>query len=485
MATVPSQINQGGFKQVYLASFGLFITYIDSTIINVALPSVINDYHIGLDLAAWLINAFVLTLAVLLIATGKMSEIFGKAKVYTCGLILFLISSFMCGISPNIYLLILFRIIQGIAGAMIIPTSMSLAREAVPKEMVGRAIGIWGAIGALGAASGPPIGGIITEYFGWRWVFFINIPFILVILPATLRILKNYYHERKAAHFDPLGMLSIGISIFFLIFAILKGQEMGWTSVEIISYLFICIVSFLIFLGIEQKIKHPLMDFSIFRNKVYVAGLVSNLLAGMLTMGVNMLIPEYLTQVKEYDLILVSVLTTLLPLTSLFVGPLIGRLADKAGFFIPLTIGYVCALSGFLGLFLTRMDLPMIWLIIILLITGTGNGILMITCVAVSTSSLPPQQLSIGSGVFSMVRNVGGALGVAIMVSITLGYINRHSAVGSLDHKMIVSQAMKYAFLAGGVMTLLFSPSLILLKSKQGVSKREEHHGNLKMGQKT
>lgn len=484
MGTVPSPINQGGFKQVYIASFGLFITYIDSTIINVALPSVIKDYHIGLDLAAWIINAFILALAVLLIAMGKISEIYGKHKVYAWGLIFFLISSFLCGIAPNIYLLISFRVIQGIAGAMIIPTSMSLAREAVPKELVGRAIGIWGAIGALGAAGGPPLGGIITEYFGWRWIFFINIPFILLMLPAVLHIFKNYVFERKEAHFDLLGMLTIGTSILFLTFAILKGQEIGWTSIRILSCLLICILSFLLFLSIERRIMYPLLDFSVFNNKVYVAGLVSNLLAGILTMGVNMLIPEYLTQVQGYDLILVSMLTTLLPLSSLFVGPLIGRLVDKTGFFIPLMIGYGCALCGFFSLFLTPMNLSVVWLIVILLITGTGNGILMITCVAVSTSSLPPQQLSVGSGIFSMVRNVSGALGISIMISITLGYINSHS-VGSLDHKLIVSQAMKYAFLAGGVITLLFSPSLILLKSTRGIKNREESLSDLKIGQET
>ncbi|HJV46890.1 MAG TPA: MFS transporter [Bacillota bacterium] len=439
----PDQItvNQNGMKQVYIASFGLFITYIDSTIINVAIPEIMNDYHIGLDLASWLINTFVITLAVLMIAMGKMAEVFGKANVYKTGIILFMISSLLCGIAPSVYLLIFFRMLQGIAGAMIIPTSMSLAREAVSKEQVGKAIGMWGAMGALGAASGPPLGGLITEYLGWRWIFFLNIPIILAILPATLRIFRNYYHERKPAHFDPLGMLTIGMAIFFLTYGIIQGQKMGWMSVQIMSFFGICIVSLLIFIVIERKVKYPLMNFSIFRNRIYAAGLLSNLLAGMLTMGVNLLIPEYLTQVKGYDLLVVSILTTLLPLTSLFVGPLIGRMVDKVGFMVPLALGYLCALIGFSCLATMNMDLPMFWLVCILLITGTGNGILMITCVVVSTASLPPQQLSMGSGIFSMVRNVGGALGIALMVSITLSVENSYSSVLAEKGMMLVKQA--------------------------------------------
>lgn len=459
-----------GMKQVYIASMGLFITYIDSTIINVALPDIMGDYQIGLSLSSWLVNAFVLTLAVLMIAMGKMAQVFGSARIYTLGLVLFMLSSAMCGIAPTVELLIVSRILQGVAGAMIIPTSMALAREAVPKEHAGKAIGIWGAIGALGAAGGPPLGGFITEALGWRWIFFLNVPIIVAVLPFTWRMLKFSRHERKHVRIDFTGMVSIGASIFFLNYAILQGEEIGWLGPEVLIFLVMSVVSFAIFIWIEKRKSDPLVSFALFRNRQYVAGLVSNLLAGMLTMGSNMMIPEYLVQVKEYPMDKVAMLTTLLPLTSLLLGPLIGKLVDRTGFVVPLLLGYGCALTGFTLLFWTGTELSIGGLAAILLVTGTGNGILMITCVALSTSSLPPGQLAMGSGIFSMIRNVGGSLGVALMVSVALSFV--HSPAPMADEmyqasKLALASGMKAAFFTGTLVTLLFSPSLLLLRQKK------------------
>jgi EmrB/QacA subfamily drug resistance transporter len=418
----------GGLKQVFVVSLGLFIVFLDSTIVNIALPNIIDEYNIGLSFASWIINAFVITLAVLLVTMGKIADIFGKAKLYTIGLILFMISSFLCGIAPNAESLIVFRILQGISGSMVIPTSMILVREAVPPQKIGLAMGIWGAVGALAVAIGPSLGGIITESINWRWVFYINVPVILLGLPFTYIILRKIIETKKAFQIDVFGVLTLSIALFSLTYSILNGQDFGWTSWEILFGFSFSIICFILFVIIEAKVKNPLLDFQILKNHAYVAGIVSNLLSGIILMGTMILLPIFLIEVKEFDIIKASLLITPLSAVMLIVAPLIGRLIDKIGYFVPMLLGYMVSIVGFYLLSTIHSNISVSTLIWYIAISGMGIGILMVTSVTVCTSTVPEEQVSLASGIFAMMRNLGGAIGVALFVSITLTNLNYFSS---------------------------------------------------------
>jgi EmrB/QacA subfamily drug resistance transporter len=421
------EIQYGGLKQVFAVSIGLFLVFLDSTVVNIALPNIIDDYNITLSKASWIINAFVLVLAVLLVTFGKIADMVGRVKVFIIGLIIFTVSSFLCGFAPNEEILILSRVFQGFGGAMVIPTSMMLVRTAVPPEKTGMAMGIWGAIGALAVAIGPSLGGIVTEYIHWRWIFYINVPIVLMFLPFIILAFKGHKDVKAPFRLDVWGILTLSVSLFFLTYAILQGEELGWTSTPIYIYFGISLFTASLFILIERKVKYPLVDFTIFENRYYLSGVLTNLVGGSLLMGTLILLPIYLTQVKGYDTLESSFLITPLSAVMLVVAPMIGKMIDKIGYLIPMTVGYLFTIVGYLLLLNIDKNTTISYLVIVMAILGTGLGILLVTSVTVCTASVSDKHVSLGSGIFATSRNIGGSVGVALFVSLTLSFLNSYS----------------------------------------------------------
>lgn len=418
----------GGMKQVLAVSLGLFLVFLDSTVVNISLPNIMNDYEINLSVASWIINSFVLTLAILLITLGKIADFFGRRKIFLIGVIIFAISSLLCGMAPTVEVLIAARVLQGIGGAMIIPTSMMLVRTAVPAEKMGLAMGIWGAVGALAVAIGPSLGGVVTDFINWRWIFYINVPIIIVAFPFILLAFKGFKDIKSPFKLDVLGMLVVSVALYFLTYAILQGEKLGWTSTTIYIYFSISIIATLLFIVIEKRAKVPLVDFSIFNNKHYLGGILSNFLGGILLMGTLILLPVYLTQVKDFTTLYASFLITPLSAVMLIVAPIVGRIIDKIGYQVPMLFGYVFTVAGFIFLLKLTPDTEFPMLITMMSLLGTGLGIIMVTSVTVCTVSVTEKHVSLGSGIFATARNLGGALGVSLFVSITLSFLNQYAS---------------------------------------------------------
>ncbi|WP_129726439.1 MFS transporter [Ectobacillus funiculus] len=421
-------VQYGGLKQVFAVSLGLFLVFLDSTVVNIALPTIIEDYGITLSVASWIINAFVLTLAVLLVTFGKLADMFGRSRFFLIGLVIFTISSFFCGIAPNEEVLIVARVLQGIGGAMIIPASMMLVRTAVPPEKTGLAMGIWGAVGALAVAVGPSLGGVVTEYINWRWVFYINVPVVVLSYPFIRIAFKGHHDVRTPFSLDFWGIATLSAGLYFLTYAILQGEELGWTSQVIYLYFGISLVSALLFVLIERKVRQPLVDFTIFQNRHYVGGILSNFLGGVLLMGTLILLPIYFTQVKGYDTLQSSFLITPLSAVMLVVAPMIGRLIDRIGYFMPMVLGYIFTVAGFALLVNLDANVSLKHLVFVMIMLGTGLGIIMVTSVTVCTASVSDKHVSLGSGIFATSRNMGGAIGVSLFVSLTLSFLNTYSS---------------------------------------------------------
>lgn len=206
-----------GMYQVIVISLGLFVIFLDSTIVNIALPTMIEQFAISLKTAAWVLNAYTMTVAILLIFMGKLADLYGKKRLFSLGLTLFMLSSLVCALAPNALFLIAARTLQGISGAMAIPASMSLVRSIVPKEKVGAAMGIWSAVGALAIAVGPSLGGLITEAFSWHWVFYMNVPVILLALFLQRIALRSHQDQLQPGKLDWWGTLLLSLGLFFLL----------------------------------------------------------------------------------------------------------------------------------------------------------------------------------------------------------------------------------------------------------------------------
>lgn len=459
----------GGMKQVLAVSIGLFLVYLDTTIVNIALPTMSASLDMDLRMASWIINAFVITVAVLLIALGKVAELFGSYRVYLSGLVIFLIASFLCGFAVNVESLIVFRVLQGIGAATVIPASLLLVRGAVPPEKIGIAMGIWGGIGALGIAFGPSLGGIVTEFISWRWVFYINIPIVVLALAVTVRVFRHHKETRKPFHLDFVGLITFGISMYFLTYAILQGHDKGWTSNAILGCFAISLIMAIVFIYVERKVKFPLLDLRVFKNRTLIAGIIANVQSGILLLGMLIILPFYYTDVRGMDALTASLYITPASFVMLIVAPAIGRLIDKSGYAIPLILGYLFSVGGFFLLAAIEPDSSHLFLILAMMTAGIGIGILVITSMTIGTGTVTNEHAALGSSLFATLRNVGGAIGVALFVSIVVGNTGGYGpelASQGITPQAYVTDAMGKAYLSGIILSLVSMLSLLLLRKK-------------------
>lgn len=370
-----------GFKQIIAVSVGLFLVFLDTTIVNVALPYIAQDLQIGLRTASWIIHAFVITVAALLIAFGRLANIVGNYRTYMVGLFVFMAASLLCGFAPNVASLIVFRVLQGVGAAAIIPASFMLVRATVPSGRSHLALGVWGGIGLFAIAIGPVLGGIVTTFLNWEWVFLINLPFIAIFTPIATLAFSNYKEKRRP-----------------------------------------------FFLPDESGIKEPALKTGLLRNPVFIAGMVANFLSGVLLMGALILLPVYFTRVKEYDLLTASLMVTPLSAMILVVAPLIRRLIRSKRYLIPMWIGFLFATAGFFLLSILWAGISNGGLIVMMAVAGTGIGILMVTSATIGTTVVPEGCAGQGLAIYATARYTGGALGVALFVSLMLGFAHGYSA---------------------------------------------------------
>lgn len=449
-------------SQVFVISLGLFVIFLDSTVVNIALPSMIQQFSISLKTAAWVINAYTMTVAILLIFMGKLADLYGKKRLYAAGLLLFMLSSLLCALAPNAAWLVTARMLQGISGAMAIPASMSLVRTIVPKEKLGAAMGIWSAVGALAIAVGPSLGGVVTQTFGWRWVFYINIPVILIVL-LLLKIGLNFYRDqRQSGKLDGWGTVLLSAGLFFLINGFLQVTEAGWSNQATWWQFLFSILLLGSFIWLQRSRAHPLLELAIFNNRHYLAGIIANTLGGILLMGTMIISPLFLTHIMQFSTLKASLLITPLSVSLLLIAPCIGKMIDKRGNFIPLLLGYATTICSFVILGAADLKSSITVFVIGLACAGIGVGMLAVASLTLSTSSIPEEHLSIASGTFAMFRNLGGAIGIALFVSISTG-----STTTTVDTLQVYTlNGFQHAYLSGAVLAAAFMCSLFLLLKK-------------------
>ncbi|MEC0231022.1 MFS transporter [Paenibacillus alba] len=451
-----------GMSQVFIISLGLFVIFLDSTVVNIALPSMIEQLAVTLRTAAWIINAYTMTVAILLIFMGKLADLHGKKRLYAWGLIMFMLSSLLCALAPNAVWLVTARVLQGISGAMAIPASMSLVRSVVPKEKVGAAMGIWSAVGALAIAVGPSLGGGITEVFGWRWVFYINIPVILCALFLLKSGFTSYQDQMQPGKLDWLSTIILSAGLFLLINGFLQVTETGWLNWFTWWQFILSVVLLGGFIWVQRVRVHPLLELAIFSKRQYLAGILSNTLGGILLMGSMIISPLFLTRIMQFSTLKASLMITPLSVSLLLIAPFIGKMIDKRGSLIPLILGYTITISSF-GL-LGTLDLKssIALFMICMAFAGMGIGMIAVASLTLSTYSIPEDQLSIASGTFAMFRNLGGAIGIALFVSISMGRTS--TPVGTQPSYAVVG--FQNAYLSGAVLAAVFMCSLFLLRRK-------------------
>jgi EmrB/QacA subfamily drug resistance transporter len=399
-------------------SFALFMIMLDNTIVNVALPSIGRGLRVGVSQLEWVVNAYTLAFAVLMLTGGRLADLYGRRLVFDAGLVLFTASSFMCGLAPSAAILIGARSFQGAGAALMMPATLSIISAAFPAEERGTAIGIWAGVSGSALAIGPLLGGLLTEHVGWSWIFFVNVPVGAVAFAASLILIVETRAGEAGRHLDLPGLLASAGGLLALIYALIEGNRYGWTSPVILGLFVAATVLLAAFVLIERRVRRPMLDLTLFGKRTFSGANIAALLVSMAMFGIFFFVSLYMQNILGYTAVRTGLI--FLPMTILVVvsAPLAGKATDLIGPRWPITIGMgllAVALTSFstLGVHADFLDmLPG------MLIGGVGIGVAMGPMTAAALSTVAVDEAGVVSGVLTTSRQVGGALGVAVMGAI-------------------------------------------------------------------
>jgi len=416
-----------------VVSLGFFMTLLDLTIVNIAIPNLITKLHASLDDVLWVINAYALVLAVLVITAGRLGDLVGPRVMFTSGIAVFTAASAACGFAPSPGWLIAFRAVQGLGAAMLMPQTLTIITNTFPPERRGAAFGVWGAVAGVATIAGPTLGGLLVTAFDWRWIFFVNVPIGVIVLLITPVIIPSLRLGRRH-RIDVWGVLLASAALLAICYGLVEGQKYNWGTITgfisiplILGVGVVLLLGFLLVQWLTQD-KEPLVPFALFRDRNYsVVNWVSGVLAiGM--MGIFLPLTIYFQSVLGFSALKAGLVMAPASLMSMFIAPVAGRTTDKIG-------GKFILMSGLI-LFGTGMA----WLALIahpasswptfvapLIVAGIGMGCIFAPMVTVAMRNIDPRVAGAASGVLNTVRQVGLVIGTA-----TVGALLQNRLVSSI-----------------------------------------------------
>ncbi|HUQ55966.1 MFS transporter [Lentzea sp.] len=397
---------------------GFFMTLLDTTIVNVALPSMITDLNASLNDVIWVVSAYLLAFAVPLLLTGRLGDRYGPKRLYGIGLVLFLLASLACGLSASAEALIAARVFQGLGAAAMTPQTMAFITRLFPPAKRGAALGMWGSVAGLATVSGPLLGGVLVTHLGWEWIFFVNLP--IGVLALTLLFLwVPDLRPNRAPRFDVLGVVLCCLGLGLLVFGIQNGEHYHWGRVagpitvgEIIAAGVLFLVLFLLWQASARN-PEPLMPLRIFRNRNFSLGNVANMSIGITVTGVFVPLALFLQTVPKLSPLMTGLVTAPASLMSGVVAIFAGRLSNRADAkFLPIT-GFVLMAAGILAMTFLLGDGSQWVLLPSMVALGIGMGLVFSPLTNISTRSLDRSLLGAGSGIYNTSRQFGNVLGSA------------------------------------------------------------------------
>ena len=402
-----------------ICALSLLVVGIDSTGVNLALPDISRQLGAADAQLQWVVDAYTLVLAAGLMLGGSMGDRFGRRRVFTTGLVVFGLGSLLCSLAPNADLLIASRAAQAIGGCMLNPVAMAIITNTFrePRERA-KAIGIWGAVFGLSMALGPVVGGALIAAVDWRAIFWLNLPVVVLAMVLTARFVPESRADR-VRRFDPAGQLLVVVFLTSLVFGIIEGRRLGWTSAAIIGCFAVAAVALATLVVVESRVCEPLIDPRFFRSVTFSGAVVSAVLAFCAMGGFLFLTSVYLQNTRELSALHAGLMTLPMALVMAVCAPISGRLVAARGARLPTLIGGLAtALAGLLLLRLAA-DTPWAYLIASYMIFGLGAGLLNAPITNSAVAGMPRSQAGVAAAIASTSRQVGTSLGVAILPAVT------------------------------------------------------------------
>jgi EmrB/QacA subfamily drug resistance transporter len=441
---------------------------IDGSVVNVALPTFAKAFNAGLHTVGWISMSYLLVLGSLILTYGRLGDMYGYRKIFLTGILIFTLSSAVCALAPNIWTLIAFRAVQAVGAGMFMAIGPAIITSVFPPHERGRALGTNGMIVAIGLALGPTLGGFLLNRFGWPSIFAINIPIGILSYIFCLKVIPPY-RDLKPQKFDIagaiLGFISLGV---FLLFAS-YGEEWGWASkLTIISFI-VFSMSGWAFIRLELRVEQPMLDLSLFQNKVFSAANFAALMNFVSQSAMIFLLPFYMQQVLHFNSEYIGLILTVSPLTVLLLARISGTLSDRLGTrWLAFTGQSIVCAALFLmsGLTANSHTTDIVWR---LFLFGLGIGIFQSPNNSAVMGSVPRHRLGIGSGVLATVRNVGMVMGIAVSSAIVTIHTSGNASANIANFMVGLKTAYWVSALlaASGAMTsLIRSDNIIQEKPK-------------------
>jgi EmrB/QacA subfamily drug resistance transporter len=395
-------------------SLGFFMTLLDLTIVNIAIPSMITDLDASLDEILWIVNAYVLVLAVLLITAGRLGDLRGQRTLFVAGVVVFTLASLACGLSPNPTLLIAFRAVQGAGAALLMPQTMAIIIGTFPADRRGTALGIWGAVAGLATVAGPTLGGVLVTYASWRWIFIVNVPIGLVVLAMTYAFIPDTRMERQHK-LDLLGVALATAGLFCLTFALIEGQRYSWNAA--IDALFVAAAVLTVLFLLQQRSRQdaePLVPFSLFRNRNFTVINAVATLVSVAILGFFLPFTIYLQSVLGYSAIKAGLILAPMSVIALVLAPVAGKMSDRIGGKYILMTGLTLFGLG-AAILVLQSSVSSDWpdFMPAIAVMGLGMGGIWAPMATETMRGVPMALAGAASGVNNTLRQVGSVVGSA------------------------------------------------------------------------
>lgn len=445
------------YKWFVLANImlGTFMAVLDSTIVNVGLPKIMASFGVGIDKIAWVITAYMLSMAVMLPTSGWLADKFGYKRMYFMGLFMFTLGSLLCGMSNDENTLILSRIVQGLGAGMIQPLGMAIITREFPPQQRGMALGFWAIAAAASVSFGPLIGGYLVDNFSWQLIFDVNVPFGIAAMVFTIIIQKEYIN-RRIGKFDLIGFLSVIIFLPLMLFALSEGSASnntaGWHAPYILVCFGISTIALAVFITRELTTKNPLIDLRLLGNYNFGMGNLVMLIFSLGMFGSTFLLPLYLQNSMGYTAVQAGSVFLPVGIIQGMMSPIAGKVADKFSPKVPMILGIIV-----LGIsFILNSQLSYLtehsFIMTSLYLRGFAMGIIYTPLSALMLLTMPKDKMGQASGITNTIRQLGGSLGIAIFTTMLTMRVNFHMQMfgaaiqaGSQEFKNIATNLAYFA----------------------------------------
>jgi EmrB/QacA subfamily drug resistance transporter len=439
-----------------------FVVVLDASIVNVALPTIKEALDFSETSLPWVLNAYVLTFGGFLLLGGRLADLLGRRRLFMAGLVLFALASLAGGLANSSGQLIAARAVQGLGAAILSPAALSIVavtfKDGAERN---KALGVWGAVAGSGGAAGVLLGGILTEYIGWEWVLWVNVPIGIFAAAIAPTLIAETKAEVETRHFDVAGAVTITLGLSALVFALLDAETAGWGSFQTIGTIVASLLLLAAFVAIELRSRAPLVPFSIFRVRTVTGANVVGILVGASLFSMFYFISLYMQQVLGYSPIKAGLSYLPLAVTIILAAGLASGLVTKVGFKPILAIGMACIALGLIwftqisvdGTFLSDLLGPS-------LLAAVGLGFAFVPVTIAAVSGIEDREQGLASGLINTSQQVGGALGLAILAAVANGVIDSSHSPDKLV------EGFQAAFAVGAVFAVLgLIATLVLVRT--------------------